>query len=132
MSNKLRKIVASVMAVATFAMGAVGINASAAEITTPEVFEVIEEYSGPTGYVTFGSGATAGIYRDSSQINISTSWNSGSTVYVKLTNTSGAPASGTKDKYGYDGYVSLNFTGSGFTKAYSYHSAGGSSISLSR
>ncbi|MBQ7002816.1 MAG: hypothetical protein IJN57_02445 [Oscillospiraceae bacterium] len=124
MNKTFKKIAASIMTVASLAVGAVGVSASAAEISP--------RYSGPTGYVSFGDGATAGIYRDSTQINISTKWNTGSTVYVELTSTSGAAASGQKNKYGYNGYASLNYTGSGFTYATSYHSAGGDSISLAR
>lgn len=124
MNMKFKKITACLMATASLVTGMVGMSASADEIP--------HYYSAPTGYVSFGDGATAGIYRSSSQINISTEWNAGSTVYVELTSTSGAAASGQKNKYGYNGYASLNYTGSGFTYATSYHSAGGDSISLAR
>lgn len=119
--TNFKKIAASVMAavsLATTAMATAGISANA--------------YSGPTAYVSFGNNSTAGIYRDSNLISISTSSSTSSTVYVELTGTSGASASGTKNKYGYNGSVSLSFKGSGFTAAYSYHSAGGYSINLTR
>ncbi len=132
MKNNLKKVTASIMAVASLAVSATGIVTSAEDVTTPVTPEVVEEYGAPSGYVPFGDGATAGIYRSSTQINISTEWKSGSTVYVELKSTSGASVSGSKDKYGYDGYVSLNYTGNGFTHAESYHEAGGYSIELSR
>ncbi len=132
MKNTFKKITASIMAVASLAISATGVVASAADVTTPVTPEIIERYDGPTGYVSFGNGATAGIYRSSTQINISTQWKSGSTVYVKLKSTSGASISGRKDKYGYDGYISLDYTGNGFTYVESYHEAGGESIELSR
>ena len=132
MKNTFKKITASIMAVASLAISATGVVASAADVTTPVTPEIIERYDGPTGYVYFDNCAVAGIYRSSTQINISTDWKSGSTVYVKLLSTSGASASGQKDKYGYDGSVSLNFTGNGFTHADSYHEAGGEWKELSR
>ncbi|MDO5558385.1 MAG: hypothetical protein Q4F95_02175 [Oscillospiraceae bacterium] len=121
MKKTFKRTMAALLATATMAVGMGGFSANAAVIQRA-----------PTGYVSFGSGATAGIYRSSTQISISTQWNSGSTVYVELTGTSGASASGVKNRYGYNGYVSLNYTGSGFTYATSYHQAGGSSISLAR
>lgn len=132
MKNTFKKIAASIMAVASLAISATGVIASAADVTTPVTPEITERYDGTTGYVSFGDGATAGIYRSSTQINISTEWKSGSTVYVELTSTSGASVSGQKNKYGYNGYVSLNYTGNGFTHAESYHVAGGNSTNLSR
>ncbi len=132
MKNTFKKITASIMAVVSLAISATGVITSAADVTTPVTPEITERYDGPTSYVSFGNGATAGIYRSSTQINISTEWKSGSTVYVELQSTSGSSVSGKKDKYGYNGYVSLDYTGSGFTYAESYHEAGGSSIVLSR
>ena len=133
MKTSFRKIAASMIAVASLAIGVTGVNASATDVTNPEIPEIIDEYSGPMGYVSFGSGAIAGIYRDSTQVNISTSYNSGTTVRVKLKSTSGSVATGDqKDKWGYDGYISGNYNGNGFTSATSYHEGAGGSITLTR
>lgn len=130
--NTFKKIIAAVMAMTSLAISATGVLASATDVTMPATLEVAGTYSVPTGYVYFGKGAKAGIYRDSSQVVISTKWNSGTTVYVELVSTGGASASRVKTKYGYDEYASLNFLGSGFTHAESYHEAGGYSANLSR
>lgn len=133
MNKKIKKIMACLIATASFTTGVVGVNVSAAEFDTPIESEIINEYAGPTAYVQFGNGATAGIYRDSSKIIISTSYNSGSLVRVKLESTSGSVASGDdKDKWGYDGYISGNYSGNGFTSCSSYHEGAGGSIGLSR
>lgn len=109
MKKTFKKIAASVMAVATLAIGAVGMTASA--------------YS-PTITRSFGSGATATLYADSSYAyGTTTCSGKDCTVSVTYHGT-------TKTGSGY-GYANAhnNASGSG-SRASSYHTAGGNSTSI--
>lgn len=109
MSNKLRKIAASVMAVATLTTGAMGISASA--------------YS-PTISKSFGVSATATLYADTGYAYATTSC-SGKDCTVSVTYHGT-----TKSGYGY-GYANVNNSASGSgSKANSYHAAGGYTTSI--
>ena len=134
MKITFKKLTASVMAVATMAVGAGSISASAEEITTPESPVIIDEYSGPTGYVSFGNGAEAGIYRDSGLVCLSTDGGNDNYVSVKLTSASyttlSEPSGTTYDDT--DGYVSRSYTGSGITSAHGHHCAGNYSVDTAR
>lgn len=129
MKNTFKKITASIMAVASLAISATGVVASAADVTTPVTPEIIERYSGPTGYIPFGNGATAGIYRDESLIFLSTEGRySNSIVSVELTSASYRTINeGTGTIYEEsDGYVSHSYSGTGITHAKGSHIADGS------
>ncbi len=133
MKKSFKKIAASIIAATTLLVGTTGIITSATEITTPESSGIIERYSGPTGYVSFGSGATAGIYRDSSLIVLSTSGNSDVTVMLNTASYKSLSESvGTT--YASVGGVSHSYTGSGITYSKGYHTAndGNDSIYTSR
>ena len=126
MRKTFKKITAAVMAVTTLAVGSVGITASASDVSPC--------YSGPTGYVSFGNGAQAGIYRDSTQISLSTDGGNSSYVSVKL---SSAAYKTLSEKSGTtyddtDGYVSHSYSGTGITSARGYHVAGSYSVNTSR
>lgn len=128
MKNTFKKITASIMAVASLAISATGVVASAADVTTPVTPEITERYAGPTGYISFGNGATAGIYRDESLIFLSTDGRySDSIVSVKLSSASFRTLSeGTGTTYeSDDGYVSRSYTGTGITHADGWHIADG-------
>ncbi len=115
------------IAATTMAVGMGGISANAAEVSP--------RYSGPTGYVSFGNGATAGIYRDSTSIFLSTEGNSTtSVVSVKLKSASYTTlGSGLGVTYAdSDGYVSHSYTGTGITYVTGYHIADGDSQSTAR
>lgn len=114
MSNKSKKIVATVVAVATLAVNTIGMNASAAEarnVTATKNFSV--------GSYT----ARATIYRDSSQASASTKLTDATSVTVSLSVTGGKVS--TSKTYGDEssGYVSVVKRGSGFTYASSGHIA---------
>lgn len=126
MKRNFKKTFAALIATTTMAVGFSVLSVSAAEITP--------RYSGPTGYVSFGNGATAGIYRDSSSIFLSTDGGNNSYVSVKLSSASYTTIS---EKSGTtyddtDGYVSHSYSGTGITSAKGYHVAGSSSASTSR
>jgi len=53
MTNKLKRIAASIMAVASLTVGTTGMNANATELTTDANSDAIEVYS-VTGSVNFG------------------------------------------------------------------------------
>lgn len=71
MKNIFKKIVASAMAVASLAVGVVGMGTSAVDAVVSPVDSAIV-YSGPSGSVSFGDRATATIYASSTQVNLST------------------------------------------------------------
>lgn len=126
MKRTFKKTFAALIAATTMAVGIGALSASAAEVTPL--------YSGPTGYVSFGNGAQAGIYRDSTSISLSTDGGNSSYVSVKLTSasyTTISERSGTTYE-DTDGYVSHNYSGTGITSAKGYHVAGSSSVSTSR
>lgn len=111
MKKTFKKIAASVMAAATLAVGTVGMTASA--------------YS-PTITKSFGSGATATLYADGSFAYGTTSC-SGKDCTVSVTYHGT-----TKYGSGY-GYANARNTASGSgSSASSYHTAGGSTISISK
>lgn len=125
MTNKLKRIAASIMAVASLTVGTTGMNANATELTTDANSDAIEVYS-VTGSVNFGPSnhAKAGIYRDSSQISISTSDSYATSVTVKLTNaTYGTLTSGLGLTYAGTTYVSHGFYGSSVSNARASHTA---------
>lgn len=125
MTNKLKRIAASIMAVASLTVGTAGMSVNAAELTTDANSETVEEYSA-TGSVNFGPSnhAKAGIYRDSSQISISTSDSYATSVTVKLTSaTYGTLTSGLGLTYAGTTYVSHGFYGSSIQSARASHTA---------
>lgn len=129
MKNKFNRIIAGLMATASLATGIIGMGASAADVTTPAEPEITERYAGPTGYISFGNGATAGIYRDENLIFLSTEGRySNSIVSVKLTSASYRTINeGTGTTYEEsDGYVSHSYSGTGITHAEGSHIADGS------
>ncbi len=134
MKNTFKKMAASIIAVASLTVSATGIVTSAEDVTTPVTPEVVEEYNGPTGYVSFGDGATAGIYRDSSLIFLDTQGGSNNShVSVKLVTAGydtideepGTTHAGT-------GYVSRNYRGSGIVYATGLHTADGAEQGTAR
>ncbi|MBP1547845.1 MAG: hypothetical protein J6A37_14780 [Oscillospiraceae bacterium] len=109
MSNKIKKIAASFMAVAALTTGAMGITASA--------------YS-PTITRNFGDGATATLYADSTYAYGTTTC-SGVDCAVSVTYHGT-----TKSGYGY-GYANVHNDASGSgSSASSYHAAGGYTTSI--
>lgn len=127
MKRTFKKTFAALIAATTMAVGVGVLSASAAEITP--------RYSGPTGYVSFGNGAEAGIYRDSSSIFLSTEGNSStSVVTVKLKSASYTTlGSGLGVTYAdSDGYISHSYSGTGISYCTGYHEADGYSQSTAR
>ena len=61
---KMKNMTAIVLALVTIATSAVGLNANAAEITSPVIPGIVDEYSGTTGTAYFGTGGVATIYLD--------------------------------------------------------------------
>lgn len=132
MSNKLRKIAASVMAVATLTTGAMGISASAADVTTPVGPEIIDEYQGPETDISFGSGAHAFAYADSTQINLKTTGPGNVSIkleratYVTLGTGLGLTYASS------NGTISNKYTGTGITYAHGEHKSGSYTTYTSR
>lgn len=118
---KLKKIVASMLAIMTMAMGVAGMSANAEE----DVASKDARYA-VTVTQTFGSYGTATNYTDNTKVNASTSTSSSvSEIHVSITSVSGDTISGTKSvtKYNTSVPVSVNCTANNrsLTSATSYH-----------
>lgn len=126
MKRTFKRTFATLIAATTMAVSVGALSASAAEVTP--------RYSGPTGYVSFGDGAQAGIYRDSTSIFLSTSGGNSSYVTVKLKSASYITikeASGiTYDDT--DGYISHSYSGTGITSCKGYHTTYDGYVTTSR
>ena len=132
MKNTVKKLTASIMAVAAFTMGAVGFNASAADVTTPEVPEIIDEYQGPETDISFGSGAHAYAYAESTYIYLKTTGPSNVTVkldvatYVTLGTGLGLTYASS------NGSITHTYYGTGITYAHGVHTSGTDSTNTNR
>lgn len=124
MKTNMKKIVASVIAVTSLTVGMTGLSTNA----------TAAPYKAPTGYVSFGKGATAGINRNSTEIVLSTSCPSSHYVSVKLS-SAGYTTISEKSGTTYDdtdGYISHRYTGTGIKSAKGYHKADSYSVTTSR
>lgn len=133
MTSKIKKAIASLMAVASLSTCAMGISSSAADVTTPEVPEIIERYQGPETDIPFGNGAHAYAYADSRQVNLKTTASSTTTVIVQLDTVYYTTFNGgISVNYASTGTVSHNYSGTGITYAHGTHTAGSSSVGTNR
>lgn len=126
MKGTFKRTFATLIAATTMAVSVGALSASAAEVTP--------RYSGPTGYVSFGNGAQAGIYRDSTSISLSTSGGSSNFVSVLLYSVSYTTInekSGTTYEEN-DGYVSHSYFGTGITSCKGYHETNHGHVTTSR
>lgn len=118
MKKTFKRLTAVIMAVTSLAVGVTGIGASAANDGISPL------YQGPMGYVSFGNSARAGIYADSSQINLTTEDATASNVTVKIIGAGYTSLSENPGiTYSSITYVALNCYGTGIKYVEGHHTA---------
>lgn len=109
MKNIFKKIIASIMAVSSLATGMIGMSVSATDVTTFINPEITEEYQGPETNISFGDGAHASIYIDSTQIILSIEDVDATKVTLKLIDVYGGSVNSGLD-IEYSGKTSVTYT----------------------
>lgn len=128
MKNTLKKVMASVMAVASLAVGMTGISASAADDV-----KNIDRYQGPTTDIEFGYGAHAYAYADSTTINVGTkAQNQNIVAGVQIIAVTATTYNGDFLIHYHIGEVYYNTSGTGITYVKSRHTANGYTQDVSR
>lgn len=128
MKNTLKKVMASVMAVTSLAIGMTGMSSSAADDV-----KIIDRYQGPATDLEFGYGAHAYAYADSTSINVGTKAQSPSiSANVRVIGLTYITYNGDFLNHTYVGEVYYNKGGSGIDNLYTKHEANGYEVTTYR